>query len=216
MWRPPKFTKIYTENIEISNEFNTNVTEIYFYKQVYVKYLPINVASIFPKIFQYDADHNAIKKINNENFKGLVDLKQIDLHHNFITSIESEAFNGLVNLDKITLNVNRLRSLDEKLFNHLINLEYIFLNNNPITSLNDAHFDKNVNLDYVVMDFMKLKQLSPTMFDNKPKLSRVFLANNTCIDKNYGENLRWNEILSDEYKNELKADIAKSCTAQIE
>ena len=73
-------------------------------------------------------NHNKIKELHKDTFRGLINLKEINLNHNQIESIDSSIFNDLVKLEKIDLSDNKINCLYLETFIGLDELKEIYLN----------------------------------------------------------------------------------------
>lgn len=98
-----KTTSINSHEFSFESLKHENVTGLSFEGNKKIVYLPIKLYENFPNLFGIDASNCAIKKIANDNFRGLKFLKQLWLRGNAIEIISSDTFENLQQLEYLSL-----------------------------------------------------------------------------------------------------------------
>lgn len=82
---------------------NATITALDLNLNEEILFLPVKVATSFPKLIAYSAMFCSVKTISKSNFESLNILKLLWLHGNQIESIRKDTFNDLVSLEHLDL-----------------------------------------------------------------------------------------------------------------
>lgn len=125
-----------------------------------IKFVPANIAAIFPNLISLQIYKCAITAIGDQ-FKGLLSLDQLYLGFNDIETIAEDAFVDNANIEELNMSENKLKHLSAGLFRSLIKLKSLHLHNNQINSIESG------------------------AFENLNNLNDLKLSGNPCINKDY-------------------------------
>lgn len=208
----PDFTIASPKNLSILNLEISNNQE--------VKFLPIRVGQIFPRLIKYEVKLCLIRKINRKHFADLLYLKYINLYTNKIEVIDESAFDQLTNLEEINLGLNAINSLSDGIFRKNINLKKIFLRENLISHISTNTFRHLSNLQEINLSHNKLTTLKPELFTNCKNLQKILLMSNQLSEisgdtfsaiKNLTIlDLRWNKCYNKRFANST-ISVSDSC-----
>ena len=192
--------------VKISQADGEKVKGLIFDDDKKVKFLPMNLAEVFPNLEELSVKHSFIESIsgktleglkslkrlsitNNdlsviekENFAHLTQLEELDLNEGNIRFIEEDAFSNLHSLKALYLGGNKLRFVQPKTFDGLANLQNISIELNHLTDLDDNVFTTNSKLINIWLNGNKINIMSPTVFEGLTNLAYVDLQENECID----------------------------------
>lgn len=143
-----------------------------------VKFLPTNLASVFPNLEGIQIYNCSVKSIDEYHFKSLSKLTILDLRYNKIEDTDSDAFADLASLKILQLSFNRIRSLSKSTFTGLKALKRLYLYNNEIQFLHPEAFDLLVNIERIDLDYNELQNLDENIFENLASLTRIDLDYN--------------------------------------
>ena len=143
-----------------------------------VKFIPENIAELFPELIVYDARCCSIHTLMEKDFKGLTKLEAIFLMDNEIELIDRDSFKDLTNLRKLDLAINKLKFIEPKLFQSLSKCNHLTLMYNEIEALDENIFDKMVNVLDIYLTNNKLSVIPENLFKNNLKLVRIELKAN--------------------------------------
>lgn len=129
--------------------------------------------------------NNKIFNINEQAFKGLLQLSTLNLTNNKIKSIQNGAFKGLVTLRNLDLSHNKLQKLDNKthgLLDDCFSLEKLYLSHNEIgyiTSKTLPH-DKWIpyNIQEVDLSYNNLQTLNFDLTLGTKKVTYLNISHN--------------------------------------
>lgn len=193
-----------------------------------VKFLPIRIAEVFPKLEIFEAVSCNVKKLFFETFSSLRDLKVLNLSDNLIVDFEEFLFEDLASLEELNLAINMMVKVDKVIFRMLRNLIKLDLSLNQIISLDKETFQSLAKIQVINLSFNKLKSLQPEtfamnkriveidlsgnelnvipfdVFDNLNDLILVDLEMNKCVDKKFARNDK-----ESKYKNETISNVIK-------
>lgn len=149
-----KTTEINSDDVKISDARNENTTMLFFYNNIRISFLPIEIHEKFPDLLGIIARDCAILTISKKNVNKLRKLEVLDLAKNKIQKIESDSFDDLTNIEFIGLGKR-------------------FLNLSKINAF-ELFFGTGYN---------QIKFLNGKLFELKPKLNSIDLSGNICINK---------------------------------
>jgi hypothetical protein len=105
-----------------------------------VKYFPLGLNLIFPKLKHLRIVDCGLKEINRDHFIGLEELETLDLNDNNLSFIPENLFKNMKKLKKVSFNNNCLRTLSSKMMQQLVD--------NKATSINFGR----INMFYAAFD----------------------------------------------------------------
>lgn len=111
-------------------------------------------------------EHNPIRVIKNESFKGLIDLLVLDLENTDISTIEKNAFEGLTNLWILELGHNSLLSIDV-LEESVFGIVPTFLPSLKVLRIGGSKFSLRPGSMETMKYFSPLKRLDLSSSSNK-------------------------------------------------
>ncbi|KAL7026929.1 hypothetical protein ACKWTF_005238 [Chironomus riparius] len=138
-----------------------------------IKYLPDNIALVFPNLKEITAENSAIELILPGDFEDLNKLENIVLSGNDLKSIEPETFDGLDNLKNLDLSNNQIEFIDEDAFGRLPSLKNLDLDNNEITFIHPKTFRNIPKLETLKIEGNNIPSLHENVFSMNPKLKKV-------------------------------------------
>ncbi|CRL08203.1 CLUMA_CG020936, isoform A [Clunio marinus] len=195
--------------LKLSPENADKIEGLNFNRNTNMKYLPVEIAEVFPNLLEISAKDSYLESISNNNFKGLHKLKNLFLESNDLKIIESQTFEGLFSLEELDLSdgdihfieeasfnhlpalrnldlsANKLKFLEAKIFKGLPELLNISLELNHLSDLDDNLFSSNTKLKNILLSNNNLVSVSPNVFEGMNSLSSVELEGNECIDGNF-------------------------------
>jgi Leucine-rich repeat (LRR) protein len=180
--------------------------------RIYFKQFDRMISGIGEHFFNLEElvmDTNHLKFIKAEDFSNMTNLKRMNLGYNSLKIDNENVFEKLKNLEELKLHVCKLFKLPSKIFSHHRNLKTILLFGNYLTHLERSLFINNLNLEYVDLNKNKLKQIDVD-FTNFPKIKKVNLENNICINEFYDVENPKNSTVSS--VQELQQIISRNCT----
>lgn len=96
-------TMIKTAGNSITSATDENVEGINLSDNRNVRFLPENLARIFPNLISYDARSSSIESISQDNFRGLKKLVKLYLENNLIRTVVDDTFADLAALEYLSL-----------------------------------------------------------------------------------------------------------------
>lgn len=139
-------------------------------------------------------DHNRVKNVSLDAFKGLSELRMIDLSDNNLTTLDPYQFEHNIKLNKVVIVNNKITfyktqpflmsdSIDtliltnncitqvyEITFVGVPNLKRLYLNDNNLSILTTHSFKKLIKLSFLSLSNTKVHHLSESMFNTIPKI----------------------------------------------
>lgn len=198
------FTEIeaFHEEIQITNGFNENITNIHFIFSKLRK-IPPEIFQTFPKLETLfiksvgltkidlekheagslgtlQAEYNFVTILEENLFLGARNLETINLRHNKIDFLTPDAFYGLANLKKLHLSYNKIQALDQRVFQPLKSMTNLHLNGNKIEQLSKDLFIENLNLKILHLESNRIISICNGTFRNL-NLKILYLNDNDCI-----------------------------------
>ena len=119
------------------------------------------VSNFAPNIWMLDLNRNKFERIENETFKGFLNLKVLDLSYNNISKIDVSAFTQLESLIKLHLRGNKIRTVKCIWFRNMTSLELIDLGNNLIETFVQPPFLWPVNLKTLLLQSNQFHIIPP-------------------------------------------------------
>lgn len=123
-------------------------------------------------------NHNRIRHLNADIFKGLDKLLTLRLDSNQIDLIEPGVFKDLTHLKILTLSENKLKTLSADYFRGLKDVEQLALNDNLLTEIPAAAFQNTPNLEILLLHKNKVKTLHEASFYNLLRVTHLDLGHN--------------------------------------
>ena len=93
-----------------------------------------------PSTVNLDLTNYGLKKIELDDFSGLVNLQKLDLQGNAIETIEPGSFRSLPKLEVLDLSRNKLQRIEQNTFDGLASLQKLKLTNNNIRTIRGGSF----------------------------------------------------------------------------
>lgn len=192
-----------------------------------VRFLPSNIAEIFPDVKALTASGTHLNMLSSNDLKGLSKLKYISFANSDLTEIEDGTFKDLNELQELDLSDSSIRSIGEGGLTGMAALKTLYLGGNKLTSLEPKTFEGLKSLDSLSLELNHLEYIDENLFstnenladiwlnknkiiglpfkviENLPKFSYVDLQGNPCIDGVYDES----------NMDELKETLGEKCTA---
>ena len=116
-------------------------------------------------------NNGALKIIEKDGFLGLENLKLLDLSDNNLEKLQAYTFNGLSNLEKLYLQGSNFTFIDEDAFGGLFNLKYLYFG-----EINDKVLPQNVFQHLKNLEESNLFNLSTDYFDGLEKIRLNFYS----------------------------------------
>jgi Leucine rich repeat len=164
----------------------------------YLEHLTVKTFSIRKQ--PISAANITIKKPEDQKGSVALSISGENVQVKFMPIKVAEAFPSLVAYEVLKCSVESLKAIHFEKMKLLICLS---LNRNKISDISDDAFADLVSLQYLDLSFNRLRTLSNVkLFYDKTKLSEVRLGNNTCINKDYSQNVNLDK---------LKEDLTETC-----
>ena len=213
----------------VAGDPNPSIQAFYILQNKEVKFLPEDIAKIFPELISCEVWDCSIRTVHEEHFKGLHKLKHLNLGRNEIESINGDSFKDLKELGFLGLSHNKIKTidpnllqslealrsfgidynqiefLDEQIFDNLRNLKSIRLDYNKLSTIPADLFKNNLKLELIWLNENKIQTISSTMFDHLKNLTSLGLRNNDCVNDFYGS----------KQFNEMKNVLSRNCRSPV-
>jgi hypothetical protein len=141
-----------------------------------------------------DVSYNNISNLTAASFtdKGINQLTSLYIYNNAIRNIEPEAFKSLVNLKSLFIGMNKLTYIDPDTFAHNIKIEELDLHGNNISLRDEWPFYSLVSLCVLNLAECNLINIPKWAFQNTVNLIRLDVSNNklTYIDDHLFDSLK--------------------------
>lgn len=137
------------------------------------------------KMKNLNLEHNNIRKIEAETFKGVPRLKSLKLGNNNIRKIHPQALTDLSYLETLTLNNNKIRKLNNGVFSNLKKLYSIDLSRNRIRLIGEDMFLGLDKLEDLLISGNKLNSVHKLAFRALPNLNSLDLKENRLVSFNF-------------------------------
>lgn len=126
--------------------------------------------------------HNFLKEVKNFTFMGTEEsLLRIYLNHNQIKTIHKDAFRGLSRVTSLYLSYNQIRSLHESAFRDMCALRHLYLGNNKLHHLRRNTFENLRQLESITLSKNNLRWIPQGLFSGLSSLREVTLAGNQLV-----------------------------------
>lgn len=122
--------------------------------------------------------NNQVASIENGDFAGLTNMKELGLSVNRISTVDPGDFTGLSNLQRLHLGGNRITSIGTGGFQELGKLEQLFLLENRLTGVESGDFQGLVNLKELYLFYNQISGIESGDFQQLAKLERLKLDHN--------------------------------------
>lgn len=211
----PEVTRVDDENFAIKSDMASTTTGFYFADMRDIKFLPTHLNHSLPALVALQVFNCSVTSVNENNFKGLSQLKVLNLFHNLIEHVTSNAFQDLERLEYLDLSSNKIRSLREntfitlkaleilllagndiqliqlEMFRSLVNLHTLNLSGNSIYIIEGNIFDTLVNMKIILFNDNELEKIPNNLFKNNSRLQMISLKQNKIkfIDSDMFDNL---------------------------
>ncbi len=196
----------------INNGTNADYIDIYNCNGVSYQNLARNIQTEKITKFAAGSQNNEFPKIDNEMFRGMINLDKLWLYDCKIENIDENTFADLKVLSLLSLQKNKIKTFRVNTFSNLENLKELFLYENEIKELPAGFFEILTELEALAINDNKLEIIHGSTFRNNKKLKKLWvysnniravaagtfvevkkltlldLENNTCINKLYGSN----------------------------
>ncbi len=114
-------------------------------------------------------DVNHISHLEEGAFEPLHQLETLYLFRNEISRIQEGALFGLDRLKQLFLSSNQISVIETKSFSGMFSLEMLFLEHNQISYVEEGAFDSLYSLRFLTLVTNNLTTLSPDLFINMPR-----------------------------------------------
>ncbi len=128
-----------------------------------------------------DLEKMGITMLEDYDFDGLFNLKEMYLQQNGLTSLPMGLFDDLTGLEKLYLYWNSLSDLPEGLFDGLSNLKELFLNRNRFITLPAGRFSNLSSMIHLSLGGNDLTRLPAGLFEGLEKLETINLNSNNDL-----------------------------------
>ena len=117
--------------------------------------------------------------LQENDFNGLISLRELSLNGNSLTELPEGVFRGLKNLVHLGLAENSLTALPEGVFQGLHNLKYLTISQNTVSTLPERVFQELGSLDHLSLEHNSLTALPEGIFQGLDNLEYLDLSNNS-------------------------------------
>lgn len=128
-----------------------------------------------------------IETLRSNVFEGAENLNYLSLEACRISIIEKDAFKGLNKLLSLGLKHNYLSTLAIDIFSGLVGLEHLLLSGNFLKSIENGHVKNLTKLVRFSIMGNWLTEIDPHLIDGLYDLEALYLVQNICVDKNFGD-----------------------------
>lgn len=181
--------KIESDNVVISNieglhltaNSNNNVKQIKALNQD-MRYFPTGFSTFYKNIEKIVVKNSQLVGVGENDFNGLVKVKEVILSSNNIKDLHENSFKDLKNLEILNLSNNQIVKLPNKIFEQLINLKALDISTNKIQKLPTNLLAKNTNLETLNASGNKLSQIHSALLNRKTLLKEANFISNSCIN----------------------------------
>lgn len=142
-----------------------------------LKFLHTGVFDFLKNLKSLTLESLYLENLGNGVFLPLFFLRELAVRGQ-VSLIEEETFKGLINLKKLDLSYNKIEELSSNQFAHLKQLEDLYLNGNKIKRLDDWVFSRLVSLQKLDLWNNEIENISISAFENLDNLSELNLLNN--------------------------------------
>ncbi|KAL7050842.1 hypothetical protein ACKWTF_004243 [Chironomus riparius] len=181
--------RIESDNILISNiegnhlltNGNDNVKQLKAYNQD-LKFFPTGFSNFYKNVEKIDVKNSQLVGIGENEFIGLIKVKELILSSNNINNLHENSFKDLKNLEILNLSNNQITKLPNKVFEQLTSLKTLDISTNKIQKLPTNLLAKNINLEILNASGNKLSQIHSALLNRKVKLKEANFNSNSCIN----------------------------------
>lgn len=149
-----------------------------------IKYLPNNIAKVFPSLEKLTTVDTSIVSLSKENFQ---DLKLVTLNLTGVESFETDTFGELSSLKNFYFNTD-VEEIDDEAFSKFTQLETIYLITKRLRKLNPKIFEEMTELTDVEIDFEPSEseeeiKIEATLIQKNPKLKKLISNGNVVMNE---------------------------------
>ena len=98
------------------------------------------VSSFCPNLSMLDLKENQLEKVENDTFRGFLQLELLDISYNDITEIDSNGFSDLRKLKTLHIRNNKINIVKNSWFKNLEEVKFIDLRHNLIETFEPPYF----------------------------------------------------------------------------
>lgn len=177
---------------------NNNITALVAVHQT-IKFMPIDLAKILPKLTQLVINHSNLTSLFKEDLFGLVELNSITLCFNNMSSISVESFDFVRKLEYLNLGYNEIESLPSQIFANLMRLKTLILSHNKIIKLSADILPKKILIEKFLLDNNQLELIEVKIMKSIRKARLIDFTGYDCIDIKYNAAMEGGKSLPEIY-----------------
>ena len=149
----------------ITKKTNTDIDSIHLGGNYLKSFNGTQVSRFCPNLSMLDLKKNQLEKVENDTFRGFLQLELLDISYNNITEIDSDGFSDLRKLKTLHMRDNKINIVQNSWFKKLEEVRLIDLRHNLIQTFEPPYFRWPSNL--------KTLLLQGNSFHVIPPLSRL-------------------------------------------
>ena len=145
----------------ITNKTYTDIDSILLGENYLKSFNGTEVSSFYPNLSMLDLKENHLSKVENDTFRGFVQLEILEISYNNITEIDSSGFSDLRKLKTLHLRHNKINIVKNIWFKHLKEVSLIDLRHNLIQTFEPPYFRWPSNLRMLLLQSNSFHVLPP-------------------------------------------------------
>lgn len=134
-------------------------------------------------------------------FQGADNLDFLSLEACGILNIDEKALEDLGKLRSLSLNYNLIKVLHKNTFKNLKRLKVLMVAGNFIERIHESHFSNLQSIRKISFISNQLKVIDKDLTRSLPKLEKLYLGRNICVDVTFGANRTSIEQFEDVVEN---------------
>ena len=135
----------------LTNKTNTNMDSILLGGNYLKSFNGTEVSRFCPNVSMLDLKENQLEKVENDTFRGFLQLELLDISYNNITEIDSDGFSDLRKLKTLQIRNNKINFVQNSWFENLEEVKFIDLRHNLIQTFQPPYFRWPSNLKTLLL-----------------------------------------------------------------
>lgn len=127
------------DSVKIEKLSNDEVSNLNFYGST-LNHFPNQIFQDFPHLISINVQVSGLSEINQESFKGSINMKDFLARGNKVRRLETDTFIEAINLEILMMHDNAISYIDENVFRNCSKLQEIYLGDNYIEELRGNTF----------------------------------------------------------------------------